>query len=107
MVIKAPYATIDKSTILHCGIHNPPYQYCLQGNVLKSTETGRDLGILRVSSGSYDQQIIKVSTKPTRLSGAIMCAFHDSVYIDVDIQYLCLTNFDIYLTNMKSLMCTQ
>ena len=101
--------SIDKSAVLHCGMRNPQYRYHLQGDLLKSTDTVSDLGILRASSGGYDQHNAEVSTKANKLSGAIMPAFHGSprVYINIGIQYLCVTNLDVHVTNMESLMCTQ
>ena len=38
--------SIDKSAVLHCGMRNPPYRYHLQGDLLKSSDTVSDLGIL-------------------------------------------------------------
>ena len=70
--------SIDKSAVLHCGMRNPQYRYHLQGDLLKSTDTVSDLGILRASSRGYDQHFAEVSTKASKLSGAIIRAFHGS-----------------------------
>ena len=69
---------MDKSVVLHCGLRNPCNQYKLQGDILKCSDTVRDLGILRCTSGNYNQYNAEVATKASRLSGAIMRVFHGS-----------------------------
>ena len=70
--------SLDKSVILHSGLRNPCYQYKLQGDILKCSDTVRDLGTLRCTSGNYNRHIAKVAIKASRLSGAIMRVFHGS-----------------------------
>ena len=64
--------------VLHCGLRNPCKLYKLQEDILKCSDTVRDLGILRCTSGNYSQHIAEVATKVSRLSGAIMRVFHGS-----------------------------
>ena len=70
--------SLDKSVVLHCELCNPCSQYKLQGEVLKCSDTVRDLSILRCTSGNYNQHITEVATKASRLSGTIMRVFHES-----------------------------
>ena len=70
--------SLNKSVVLHCGLRNPCNQYKFQGEILKCSDTVRDLGIQRYTSGNYNQHIAEMATKASRLSRAIMRVFMEA-----------------------------
>ena len=69
--------SIEKSFVMHCGARNTNHDYSLQGKVLRSTDTMRDLGITRSASGKFNQHIAEVISSTAKLSGAILKAFRE------------------------------
>ena len=70
--------SIEKSLVLHCGLHQPKYVYSFQSQVLRSADNLADLGVQRSSDGGYSVHCAYVVNKASKVSGAIRRVFRFS-----------------------------
>lgn len=67
--------SIDKCAVLHCGSKQQNSQYLLNGVIINSVNSFKDLGILRTTDGTYSEHCKAVAAKASRIAGAIRCSF--------------------------------
>ena len=65
----------SKCKVMHVGYRNPRSQYSLQGTVLESTETEKDLGVVISSDLKFSKQCIEAEKKAQRLLGYVKRQF--------------------------------
>ena len=68
--------SIEKSLVLHCGVHNLNFMHILLGKILQNRDTLRDLGVTKSALGNYYQHIAILIINALRLSGIILRAFY-------------------------------
>ena len=67
--------SIEKCAVLHCGRHQPNFEYRIRGALIPCVDSVVDLGLLRSSSGGYTGHCQAVAAKASRLAGAIRRSF--------------------------------
>ena len=64
-----------KCKVMHIGFRNPRSDYSLQGTVLESTETEKDLGVVISSDLKFSKQCIEAEKKAQKILGYIKRQF--------------------------------
>ena len=67
--------SVEKSAVLHYGPHNPEHMYTIQGSILQSTDSMRNLGVTRSVEGGFNQHIAGVVSSASRVAGALSRVF--------------------------------
>ena len=67
--------SVEKSAVLHYGPHNPEHMYTIQGSILQSTDSMRDLGVTRSIEGGFNQHIAGVASSASRMAVALSRVF--------------------------------
>ena len=67
--------SIEKSTIIHCGQHQPKFAYVLNGQRMPCVESFRDLGVIRTTDSSYSLHCHQTANKAAMTSNAIRRIF--------------------------------
>src|SRR6266496_3704942 len=62
---------VDKCTVIHMGYHNKEYDYKLGNNVIRSSTTERDLGVVIDRTGKSTEQCILAAKKANIVLGMI------------------------------------
>jgi len=66
---------VDKCKVMHIGHRNPQTEYSLQGRLLESTVTEKDLGVVISSDLKFSKQCIEAEKKAQRMLGYIKRQF--------------------------------
>jgi len=61
----------NKCTVLHMGYNNNEYDYKLGDNVIKSSATERDLGVVIDRTGKFSAQYILATRKANTVLGMV------------------------------------
>ena len=67
--------SVDKCSILHCGLHQPNYEYLINSTRISSVDSVRDLGIKRTTESTYSEHCNEVITKANSTCGALRRIF--------------------------------
>ena len=67
--------SVEKSSVLHCGIENPCNQYKFGSHIMPATAQNKDLGVVRSECRLYRDHVAGVATSCSRLAGMIRRAF--------------------------------
>ena len=67
--------SLDKCSVMHCGLHQPLHNYVLNSCVMKTVDTLPDLGVTRTSDDGYSGHCEAVFRKASSVAGAIRHVF--------------------------------
>ena len=67
--------SLDKCSVMHCGIHQPLHNYVLNNCVMKAVGTLPDFGVKCTSDGGYFDYCEIILRKASRVAGAIWHVF--------------------------------
>ena len=67
--------SLDKCSVMHCGLHQPLHNYVLNSCVMKTADALSDLGVTRTSDGGYSGHCEAIFQKASRVAGAIRHVF--------------------------------
>jgi ribonuclease P/MRP protein subunit RPP40 len=68
--------SVEKCSVLHCGLHQPCNNYHINTVALASVDSLRDLGVLRSGDARYHAHCSEVVTKASRMCGVIRRVFN-------------------------------
>ena len=66
---------VEKSAVLYYGRHNSEHVYTIQGSILQSTDSTRDIGVTRSVESGFNQHITGVVSSASRVTGALSRIF--------------------------------
>ena len=70
--------SVEKCDVLHGGTKQPLLEYVIKDAVLQTFDTVKDIGIIRLASGSYSDHCRAVASKANSIAGAILHIFLNS-----------------------------
>jgi ribonuclease P/MRP protein subunit RPP40 len=68
--------SLEKTVVMHCGRHQPAYEYYIHGVKISSVDGFPDLGVHRSACGTYAGHCEALAAKASRVAGAVRKAFH-------------------------------
>jgi ribonuclease P/MRP protein subunit RPP40 len=67
--------SVQKSYLLHFGLHNPCHNYFINGALIATVQSVKDLGVLVAVNLSWHEHVLYVAKKANRVANCILHAF--------------------------------